>query len=390
MTKRADGTGEVSQKHVEQVQSSLSTEQRIALARQEGARAPADIPSASDRRILDQLLLIIALDAETRVRQALAETLAENPSAPHDLSLRLARDEDLIAAPLLRLSKVLTSQDLVDLISSQISLPKMAAIADRREVPEQVCLALVDYGNAETASRLLKNPGADIPEPGLLRIVDRYGTQEEIQVGLIDRRVLPATVMEKAVALVSSELLTRMVDRHKMPVAVAAKIMLGTRNRAILGLTSGIPSDSMTGLVEQICNEGRLTNSLLLRSLCVGNMEFIIHVIAYRARLTVDYVRNRVAPDKLQELGGLWSSAKLPSELLSVVKAAVGVLASSEIDGAKWDPAYYRKRIVERMMSCVDELVADFSQEDVAYLIEAQGAGAMVLGDFGPSDLAPA
>ena len=57
--------------------------------------------------------------------------------------LALAKDEDLVASPILRLSEVLKPEDFVAIIQSQKSHAKMAAIAERRGVPPIVSLALI-------------------------------------------------------------------------------------------------------------------------------------------------------------------------------------------------------------------------------------------------------
>lgn len=372
---------EIPTQFLAEAQSKLSTEQRVALARKQGARGFGNDLAEPDRIALQHVLNAIAADAEIRVRQALAESLAENPLAAHDLVFKLAHDDDQVAAPLLQLSEILTPDDLVGIIRSQASAPKLGAIASRRQVPETVCEALVDHGDEHSAAVLLRNPGAAIPETALVTIVDRYGEQEEIQSGLVDRQSLPATVMEKVIALVSAELLTRIVDRHALPVSLAATIVGDTRNRAILGLASGLPADAMTALVAQVSAEGRLTPSLLLRSLCAGNIEFVIHVIAERTMGGVDRVRRRVAIALPEELAELWHQAGLPAAIMPAFDAAVSILSESQAEGAKWDTTYYRRRIMARIITQCDAMDVAFSDEDTALLIASLG-GAARLEDF--------
>jgi uncharacterized protein (DUF2336 family) len=99
----------------------LSVDQRIALARSEEFRKPTGKLSANDREILDRILHIVAQDVEIRVREALAETLADKTEAPRDVVLALAKDDDLVASPILRLSEVLKPEDFVAIIESQKS-----------------------------------------------------------------------------------------------------------------------------------------------------------------------------------------------------------------------------------------------------------------------------
>jgi len=375
---------EIPPEYLATTQSKLTIEQRIILARKEGAAKLGTLLTDRDQILINRILHIIALDAEERVRHALGDTLAENPNAPHDVVLRLALDSDLVASPLLRLSEILTPDDLVAIIESQTSSLKMEAIAGRREVPERVSLALIANGSESTAVRLLQNPGAAIPESGMHKIIDRYGKGQDVQIALIDRTSLPGTVMERIIAFVSSELLDRLVERHKMPAQVAAKIALETRARATLGLTAGMSSGALIELIGQIIAEGRFTESLLLRSLCMGNIEFLAHAIATRAHLSVGYVRTRLVSAVPADLEELWDSADLPAQLLPVACAAIEVVSDSQLDGAKWSVGRYRQRIVERMITRCDALNAAVSDEDFAFLMAASSQGTKESDDFVP------
>src|SRR5580658_8154050 len=51
-----------------------------------------------------EILRIMAADAAELVRRALAVTLKSSPVVPHDVALRLARDVDSIALPILNFS----------------------------------------------------------------------------------------------------------------------------------------------------------------------------------------------------------------------------------------------------------------------------------------------
>ena len=366
----------------------LSVDQRVALARKPWVGAVGGTPMDADAHAQRLILLAIIQDAEDRVRQALAETLAENQDAPHDIILALANDTDLVAVPALSLSQVLTPDDLVGIIDGLASSGKMLAIAGRKEVPATVGLALIEKGDEATVDRLLRNEGADMTEGGMHRIIDRYGDRENIQKGLIDREMLPATVIERAVALISAHLLTRLVARHHLPVNVAASLALETRDRATLGLTSGLDAEGMNTLVTQLFEEGRLTQSLLLRSLCVGNLELAIHAIAVKCAVSPDYVLDRMTSRRTGEFEKLWARTGLPAKLLPVTEAAIDILVQTYAESEKWDATYYRRRIIQRMISQFVDMSVEFSDEDMEYLIADADKDGAKLSDFVPGESA--
>ena len=171
------------QEYLTAAQAGLSVEQRVALARKPWREAATDGPIDVDVLAHKLILQLLVRDAEVRVRQALAETLAENPGAPRDIIFALATDVDLVASPALSLSEILTSDELIRIIDHFGSSLKMAAIANRREVASAVCHALIEKGDEDTADRLLQNPGAEISEAGMHLIIDRHGKRERIQIG---------------------------------------------------------------------------------------------------------------------------------------------------------------------------------------------------------------
>jgi len=65
-----------------------------------------------------ETLEILVRDQATRVRQILAETLKDVTNALFDIINRLARDtERVVAEPILRFSLVLSTEDLLEIIS---------------------------------------------------------------------------------------------------------------------------------------------------------------------------------------------------------------------------------------------------------------------------------
>ena len=59
----------------------------------------------AERGIAEEIFRIMIKDAEVRVREALADTLKENPAIPHDVAMALASDVDEVALPVTGLAK---------------------------------------------------------------------------------------------------------------------------------------------------------------------------------------------------------------------------------------------------------------------------------------------
>ena len=229
--------------------------------------------SARERALAEDIFRLMLKDAEVRVRQALADNLKENGGVPHDVAVALANDVDQVALPMIAFSEVLTDADLIAIVNSQNGA-RQEAVAGRKTVSESVSDALVSAGDEAVVTRLVSNQGAVISERSLQRVVDAFGDREGVQVAMVNRAVLPVTVAERLVTLVSDSLRDQLVERHELPAGVMTDIILKSRERATISLSTGSAVDDVVALVKQLHDHGRLTPSIILRALCMGDVTF--------------------------------------------------------------------------------------------------------------------
>ena len=360
------------------VESGIDVDQREDIARKV-ARANFAGLSRDEQQILGEIIHTVVSDVEERVRVALSEELATNPSAPADIIHQLARDSNLVASPVLRVSELFTPEDLVALIRSEISHEKMKAIAQRPRVPASICQALAEVGGVGVAEELLRNFGADLPEPALSLILDLYGDSHSIQERTIERPTLPPKIIGKLVSFVAGNLLSRLVGRHKLPEAAARRLVLSVQNQALLGYTTQLDSDGLTSLADRLISDGALTPSLVLRSIAVGNMEFLTHVIALRSHVSPQYVRDRLKGDEDGAVEALWTGASLPVEYLAFAQMSRSVLRDVRENRSA---AFCRFQIVEKFLATLPEVADRLSPEDRAFLEAARDQSLADLSDL--------
>eukprot|EP00658_Telonema_sp_P-2_P045855 TRINITY_DN33877_c0_g1_i1.p1 TRINITY_DN33877_c0_g1~~TRINITY_DN33877_c0_g1_i1.p1 ORF type:complete len:170 (-),score=13.33 TRINITY_DN33877_c0_g1_i1:98-607(-) len=99
--------------------------------RQFGASALTE----SERQIAEDIFRVMLRDAAVRVRQALSESLKDNPDVPHDVAASLAQDVDEVAMPVIEFSSVLTDKDLIDIVRTR-GTDVQKVVAGRRDVSE--------------------------------------------------------------------------------------------------------------------------------------------------------------------------------------------------------------------------------------------------------------
>jgi uncharacterized protein (DUF2336 family) len=325
--------------------------------------APAELALA------EQIFRIMVRDAEVRVREALSANLRANPRLPHDVAVSLARDVDSVALPILSASDVLTADDLLQIISSQGSLSRLDAIAGRKEVDARVSDAIVQNGSETVVAKLLANPGAAIAEPTLHKVVDKFGHSEAVQAPLVHRDALPITIAERLVTRVAEHLRTHLLSHHKVSADIALELILQSRERATVGLAMGVSEESLKALVSQLQANNRLSGSLVVRAVCMGNLRFFEHALAALAGLPIDNTRLLIHDPGDKGLRTVWAKTRLPEGSYPAVHAALTVIAQTELDGRDLDPERYSRRIIERILTQYESVGIQFDNDDLEYLL---------------------
>lgn len=358
----------LSEQDVRRLLSDPSADHRAETASKVARQFEGDDLSVAERALAEDIFRIMMKDAEVRVREALAENLKENPHVPHDVAVTLAGDVDTVALPILEFSEVLNSEDLIAIVSSQ-GAGKQTAVARRKSVDEAVSEALVDHGNEIVVSTLVANQGAEISDKSLTKVVDKYGDSEAVQAPLIQRPRLPVTVTERLVTRVSEHLKAQLVARHDLPADLAADLIMQSREKATIDLSTESTEDEVQSLVRQLNQNNRLTPSIILRALCMGDTKFFEYAMAERAGIPVVNARILIHDSGDLGLKGLYEKCGQPSAFFPAVKAAVAVSHETDYDGEAHDRERYRRRILERILTQYGDLGVDLEGDDLEYLL---------------------
>ncbi len=333
--------------------------------------------TAAERRIAEDIFRALAQDAAQRVRQALAEHLKESRDLPHDVALALARDIDEVALPILQHSAVLTDADLLEIIRQE-GAGKQLAIAGRAAVPAIVAEAIVEAANPAAVARLVGNDGAELDADVLRRVLDRYPGDDAIQKPLAGRKALPAVVLERLVALASDSLRDTLAQRGDLPTGTASDLIIRIRERATAALLSaGAAAGDAERLARQLNAHGRLTASLILRTLCLGDLAFLEAAFAELTGLPIDNARLLIHDPGRLGLKSLYARSGLPEELYPAFRVAIEVTRETPFDGGDNDRERHRRRVLERILTQFEAIGAEDLDYLLAKLQENAAAGAM-------------
>lgn len=322
--------------------------------------------SEAERGIAEDIFRAMVQDAEVRVRAALSESLKSCSRLPNDVALALAKDVDEVSLPVLECSKVLTDADLVNIIESGSS-GKQTAIAQRQEISADLADALVESKNEDAVAALVANDGADIRESTLDRVLDEYSESDKVKTPLVHREQVPPKVAERLVAMVSDHLREHIVAHHELPSDVASDLILQSRERATMSLSS---EDTVAELVRTLAENGRLTPSIITRALCMGDTPFFEWAMAVLGGLEIGNVRLLIHDQGSLGLKAVFDKTKLPQSMWQVVRVAVDIAHETEYDGADNDRERYAKRMIERIITRFEDPGKEFDADNLDYLLD--------------------
>lgn len=357
----------LSQSDVERLLHDPSDDTRAELAGKLGDQfTEPEALSDKERALAEEIVRLMAADASELVRHALSENLKRTREIPHDVALTLARDVESVSLPILEFSEILTDADLIDLLD-RAPESKQLAVARRDGLSDAVAQVLIEESSQEVVRTVVANPSAALTEQTLHRVVDRFGDDESIQDPLVHRAQLPVTVAEKLVARLSDSLQDYLVSHHELSTDTASELILRTRERATVNLV-GTETDleALEKLARQLRVSGRLSPSLILRAVCMGDLRFV--ELAFAELTGISLLNVRMLLHDAGPLGyrSLYKKAGLPERLLSIMREALAVALSTDVRGHDYDRDTFSRTVLERVLSVCDDL----QPEDADYLLQ--------------------
>lgn len=319
-----------------------------------------------DRLAAQDIIRVLAADATELVRRALAVTLKSSPLLPRDAALRLARDVEAVALPVVNWSPAFTDDDLAEIIRAG-SVAKQVAVARRERLSPAVTRVIAEMGSEPAVQAACANDNAAFTEAALSVVVDRFSVSEDVTTALAYRSVLPTSISERLVKLVGEKVREHLVSRHALKPETAIELAAAARERATVDLVeqAHVTSD-MPEFVAHLARNRRLTPSLLLRALGRGEMIFFEHAMAELAGVAHQRTWLMIHDAGPLGLRAIYDRAGLPSRLFAAFRAGVDAYRSLQFDGGHGDRERFQQRMIQRFLTAQPYAAKD----DVAYLLE--------------------
>ena len=272
---------------------------RILLARKLTALAPS--LSASDQAQLHretwETLTALVADEAVRVRATIADAVKDMPTAPRELILRLANDTAMsVSEPVIRLSPLLTTDDLLALLAKAPAPGTALAVARRSHLDEAVSDAIAASADNAAIRALLANPSAQIREATLDALIARSVEHADWHEPLVRRPSLPPRAARMLSEIVATHLLEVLATRADLAPALAEEL----RRRLVARLQSDAeapPSpgraDHGTGtgaMARALAERGELAEEAVLDAARRGEARYAAALLAVAAGMSVSVV----------------------------------------------------------------------------------------------------
>jgi uncharacterized protein (DUF2336 family) len=230
--------------------------------------------NARERELMREILRRLTRDVEMAIRIALAQRLADDTNAPHDLILMLVDDTIEVARPLILKSPLLTEADALRLIA-EASIAHREAIADRPHISEPVTDALVHSGTETVLVSLVRNATAKISTASYRTLVEKSRAIAALQEPLAHRADLPSDLAVRMCDWVSDALKNFIVANYKTksgPIESSIEHAKASVKSAP-PLPKATPEESAQKLIEKLATSGQLKAGFLMRVLSQGQID---------------------------------------------------------------------------------------------------------------------
>jgi uncharacterized protein (DUF2336 family) len=319
-----------------------------------------------ERAAAHDILKLISMDAAELVRRAMAVTLKSSPNLPHDIAIKLAADVDAVATPVLVSSPILTDEDLIAVLQHSTT-SKRCAVAAREEVSPIIVHEIIDTGDDRAVGIAAANDGACFEDASYQRTLEEFGKNADVMDAFVARSYLPLDITEKLIAHISDEAMQRMVKKHALPPQLAVEISETTRERATVDLVdqAGLAHDPMH-FVQQLRMNGRLTPSLILRTVLRGHVRFLEFALAEMAGVSHSKAWLLIHDAGPLGLRAIYDRTGLPPRLYPAVRAALDVYNSLELNDSPEGRAHFRRILAERSITRFQGI----PEEDLDYILD--------------------
>jgi uncharacterized protein (DUF2336 family) len=211
--------------------------------------------------------------------------------------------------------------------------------------------ALAEIAAAAALAALAGNPGAEIADRSLWRMVERHGSDAELRQAMLGRTHLPLDIRHAVTVAVSDQVSALISQNGWYGAGRAERAFNDARDRATIALAAAADIEVMQRLVDYLRRTGQLTPALLLRALLSRSMAFVEAAFADLARMPLARVAGLLHDRRGVGFSALFDRAGLPNSLKPAFAAAIAAHREMGAVDLVTDQARLSQGMVEHVLT---------------------------------------
>ena len=287
----------------------------------DGAESVGALDTGAVQALVNDIFMLLVVEAERDIRARLADKLANARWAPRALVNVLALDEIEIARPIIAASPVLQDVDLIRLLV-EATIEHQIEVARRPALGSLVVDAILTQEEPAVLTALASNDSADISPDGMARLVEASRRVTSLRPPLARHPRMTRELAERLYVWVGQALRSSLVARFQVDEEALDRAL----NAAVSEAQGGGPppppaapseeelfdrAEMEQRLIAKLHDAGQLKPSYLLRTLRDGKLSLFEAALSKLGGFSVEQVRQAIASDR--------------PELLALACSSVGV-----------------------------------------------------------------
>ena len=157
---------------------------------------------------------------------------------------------------------------------------------------------------------------------------------------------------------------------HDLPENIASDLVEQVKEKTTIKISEEFSSDKqINDLVKQLYKSNRLTHTLVVRSICMGDLKFFEYSLAYLSNTPLLEVRKILFNSQADfMIRNLLRKAFIPKAMFPAVFSALNIIRDMHLDCGKNAKDTFVHKVIERILS-VNNADEDLSESDINYLI---------------------
>ncbi|MCI5061114.1 MAG: DUF2336 domain-containing protein [Alphaproteobacteria bacterium] len=285
----------------------------------------------SENELITDVLSSLVKQAETTLRQAVAERISTIDDAPLRLVLQLANDEITVAKPVLEKSKALTDLDLTYIVKAR-KTDHWQSIAKRVKMSKELIDCLADTRDYKTAITLCENKNVRLTGYSMNIFSDMAEVHDPLAKPLLMRKELPNSLASKLYSFVGQELKSFIKENYSIE---ESKLFDDTVGDIIFEISASrrgeyTPNVKMIIAAERLLERGLLNADVMVENLRRGQVSSFIAMFSVYCGLPVGTVEEMLGQKTAQGLAIACKATNIPkSEFVNMF------LLTSRVRGAQ-------------------------------------------------------